>query len=88
MDNDKDKTQEQDGQPAADQNNQPPVSTETPVDALSRTPEDLEQEQAEQMANSDFNAIDADEAKRKVSPLKKFFRRINVYLLAFSMHRV
>lgn len=88
MDKDKTKTSDQDDQPAAKpetDNDQPASDSQAPADALSRTPEDLEQEQAEQMSESDFNAIDADEAKRKASPLKRFFKRINVYLLGFLL---
>lgn len=58
----------------------------SPADALSRTPEDLEEEQVEQQTtDAEFQAIDKDEAARKISPFKKFLRKVNVYLLAFIL---
>lgn len=54
-----------------------------PADALSRTPDDLHEEQA---------AIDAKAPKpaeestgKKISPLKKFFRKVNLYFLIFIL---
>lgn len=56
-----------------------------PSDALSRTPEDLQKEQAEQAtAAVDPNAPIVPGAK-KVSPLKRLLRKINVYLLIFLL---
>ncbi|MDN5275125.1 MAG: hypothetical protein JWP06_1026 [Candidatus Saccharibacteria bacterium] len=56
-----------------------------PADALSRTPDDLEKEQAEQKAsNADPNAS-ADPTEKKLSPIKRFFRKVNVYLLIFVL---
>lgn len=54
-----------------------------PVDALSRTPEDLEAEQAKKEAES--GDIPDDEPEKKVSPIKRFFRKVNVYFLIFIL---
>jgi hypothetical protein len=61
--------------------NQPPKDEQAPADALSRTPEDLEKEQAEQ------TATDATEepAEKKLSPIKKFFHKVNLYALIFFL---
>jgi cytoskeletal protein CcmA (bactofilin family) len=66
--------------------NKPPVEeSKAPADALSRTPDDLEKEQADQKAaNADPNAI-ADPTEKKLSPIKRFFRKVNVYLLIFVL---
>ncbi|QHN43275.1 hypothetical protein GII36_05510 [Candidatus Mycosynbacter amalyticus] len=62
--------------------NKPNSDQQAPADALSRTPEDLEQEAATQKAASGV----ADEpAEKPVSPLKRFMRRVNVYLLLFLL---
>lgn len=59
-----------------------PESSEAPVDALSRTPEDLEEEQAKEEAeNPDL----VKPVEKKVSPIKKFFRRANIYFLGFVL---
>lgn len=62
---------------------QPKDDLQAPADALSRTPDDLEQEQAEQKAARASGAADPEE--KKLSPLKRFFRRVNVYLLIFLL---
>lgn len=74
-----------------DKNTTPPVESEqsneayqAPVDALSRTPDDLESEQTEQ-ATANTNAATQQPAEKKVSPIKRFFRKINVYLLMFLL---
>lgn len=59
---------------------------DAPADALSRTPEDLEEEQAEQaVMNTDANTPLAEPPEKKVSPIKKFFRKVNLYLLIFIL---
>ncbi len=55
-----------------------------PVDALSRTPEDLQEEQA-QVAAAKAKDAPAPPAEKKVSPLKKFLRKANVYVLFFFL---
>lgn len=67
--------------PPADENESPQEEQHAPADALSRTPEDLEQEAA-QTANSEPTEEPAD---KKVSPVKKFFRKMNLYFLLFSL---
>lgn len=52
-----------------------------PSDALSRTPEDLEQEKSEQAPVVDPNAP----VEKKVSPIKKFFKKVNLYFLIFLL---
>lgn len=53
-----------------------------PVDALSRTPDDLEQEEAAHPTTTiDPNAP----VEKKVSPIKKLFRKINLYFLIFML---
>ncbi len=55
-----------------------------PADALSRTPEDLQQEQA---ANEAANPTPTSSlpGEKKVSPFKKFLKKVNVYLLIFIL---
>lgn len=67
--------------PPADQT--PADTAKAPADALSRTPEELADEQARQEAEtpSATNAVPV----KKVSPLKQFFRKINLYLLVFVL---
>ncbi len=54
---------------------------QAPADALSRTPDDLEEEQAAQAASKPVEHAD----EKKVSPIKRFFRRANVYFLFFIL---
>ncbi len=57
-----------------------PPDTQAPADALSRTPDDLEQEQAAaQPATTNEPEV------KKVSPVKQFFRKANVYFLLFVL---
>lgn len=53
---------------------------ETPTDALSRTPEDLAEEQA---ASQPEEAVT--EPVKKASALKRFFKKVNVYFLFFGL---
>jgi len=55
---------------------------QAPADALSRTPDDLETEQAEQKASS---GASAEPVEKKVSGFKKFFKKVNVYFLVFIL---
>ncbi len=52
-----------------------------PTDALSRTPDDLEKEQSEQAPAIDPNTP----VVKKISPFKKFFRKVNLYFLIFML---
>lgn len=57
-----------------------------PADALSRTPDDLEQEKAElAAADTDLSGLDDELPEKKLSPVKKFLRKVNVYLLIFVL---
>ncbi|MGK2896049.1 MAG: hypothetical protein ACSLEY_00390 [Candidatus Saccharimonadales bacterium] len=55
----------------------------TPADALSLTPDELRQEAAETAVDSPTPASSTE--KKKVSPIKRFLRAVNVYLLAFVL---
>lgn len=58
---------------------------QAPADALSRTPEDLEKEEADR-ASDDIDASSAaEELAKKGSPIKRFFRKVNVYFLIFIL---
>lgn len=74
MDSDKN-TPETESQPSKDE--------QAPADALSRTPDDLEKEQAEQTAAKEAAA--ADSGVKKQSPIKKFFHKVNLYFLMFFL---
>lgn len=50
-----------------------------PADALSRTPDDLEEERASQKSDT------PELSEVKLSPIKKIFRKVNVYLLIFIL---
>jgi len=63
---------------------QPKDDLQAPADALSRTPDELEQEQAEQKAARASTSTEQP-GEKKVSPVKRFFRKINVYLLLFLL---
>ena len=73
MDSDKN-TPETDSQSPKDEQ-------QAPADALSRTPDDLQKEQAEQAAA----AKETEEPVKKVSPIKKFFHKVNLYFLMFFL---
>jgi hypothetical protein len=66
--------------------NQPPQEQEpqAPADALSRTPEDLKEEEAEHAAAAP-EAASEQAPEKKVSPLKRLFRKVNVYFLIFIL---
>src|SRR6187431_1845207 len=66
--------------PAADGQAPNTEESKAPVDALSRTPEDLQDEQA---ANAAANPTSTGPGEKKISPIKRFFKKINVYLLIF-----
>lgn len=69
--------------PPTDESQSP--APQAPADALSRTPEDLEQDPSVQAAKAaDIKAAE-DPSARKVSPIKKFFRKVNVYFLIFVL---
>jgi len=62
---------------------EPAATQQDPADALSRTPEELDQERATKAAeDADLSGLSDPEAK-KISPFKKFMRKVNVYFLGF-----
>jgi cytoskeletal protein CcmA (bactofilin family) len=64
----------------------PKEGQDAPADALSRTPDDLEDEQEKQTAASaDPQSGSAQSGEKKASPIKRFFRKVNVYFLAFGI---
>lgn len=78
MEPDKDKSPDkEEGDKAAD-------IEQAPADALSRTPDDLEQEQAAKEAANPEATKEAP-AEKKLSPIKQFFRKVNLYFLIFLL---
>ena len=60
--------------------------SQAPTDALSRTPDDLEKEEADKASDEIDAASSAEEANaKKLSPLKRILRKVNVYLLIFIL---
>ncbi len=59
---------------------------QAPVDALSRTPDDLEREHDEQVASDVESGTHIEEPQpKKGSRIKRFFRKVNVYFLVFVL---
>ncbi len=64
---------------------QPSTAQEDPADALSRTPDELEEERvARAAADTDLTDLD-EQPEKKVPPLKRFLRKVNVYFLGFIL---
>jgi cytoskeletal protein CcmA (bactofilin family) len=59
------------------------TSQQAPADALSRTPDDLDQEEA--AAPTTSTAAAEDPNVKKLSPIKKLFRKVNLYFLIFLL---
>ncbi len=68
----KDETQEQEAE------------QEAPADALSRTPDDLDKEEAEHEA-ADPEHKPEEPVEKKVSPFKRILRKVDVYAMGFSL---
>ena len=88
MAEDKDTAPEKDITPPEEVTEDTPVTTSeetnAPADALSRTPDDLKQEEATKEAAA--KAADPNSGvpeEKKLSPAKKLFRKINLYFLIF-----
>lgn len=66
---------------------EPKVETQNaPADALSKTPDELEEEKAAlAAADADLSGLDEEFAEKKLSPFKRFLKKINVYLLGFVL---
>ena len=75
---DSDKTPPQNSESSSDA--LPSTSQQAPADALSRTPDDLETEQA-----ATAQPITDVPAEKKISPIKLFLRKVNIYLLIFIL---
>jgi cytoskeletal protein CcmA (bactofilin family) len=58
---------------------------QAPTDALSRTPEDLEQEADKASSEIDAESSAEEATAKKLSPLKRILRKANVYLLIFIL---
>ncbi len=65
---------------------EPKVDTQgAPADALSRTPDELEEEKAARAAeDTDLSGLD-ELPEKKLSPMKRFFKKVNIYLLGFIL---
>lgn len=61
-----------------------PIQQESPADALSRTPDELEEERAD-IAKNDDKQTSEQPPEKKISSVKRFFRKINLYLLIFIL---
>lgn len=69
-------------QPTADAQPAENKDQQAPADALSLTPDEI----AEETKNSEPTGPTPDQlGEKKLSPLKKFFRKVNVYLLIFGL---
>lgn len=66
------------------ENNQPPKQDDqqAPADALSRTPDDLEKEEAEHVT---AETSTEEQPEKKLSPVKRFFHKVNLYFLIFGL---
>ena len=80
MESDKNPTPAPEGEKPTEEQQQ--GGQQAPADALSRTPEDLEQEQA---AQGTANDTTENPDEKKLSPIKQLFRKINLYILIFAL---
>lgn len=69
--------------PPAENNEAPKQDDQqAPADALSRTPDELEKEQEEHASSEISND---EQPAQKLSPFKRFFRKVNLYFLIFGL---
>ena len=66
------------------EDDKPAVDNQAPADALSRTPDELEAEEAERAA-ANPDAKKDDESAKKDSAIRRLFRRLNIYFLIFLL---
>lgn len=66
------------------EDDKPAVDNQAPADALSRTPDELEAEEAERAA-ANPDAGKSDEPAKKESAAKRLFKRLNIYFLIFLL---
>lgn len=59
--------------------------SQAPADALSRTPEELDEEKAANAAANPTPEEPAKPGEKKLSPFKKFLRKVNLYFLLFGL---
>jgi len=81
---DQDSPEEQgdDGDDNADEE----IKQDAPADALSKTPEELEEEESEREAEEGEHKPDDDQPEeKKVSKFRQILRRVNIYLLLFLL---
>lgn len=57
---------------------------QAPADALSRTPDELEEEEATRPKSAEQSAAEA-AGEKKISPVRKLFRKLNLYFLIFIL---
>lgn len=57
---------------------------QAPADALSRTPDELEEEEAARPKSAEQSAAEA-AGEKKISPVRKLFRKLNLYFLIFIL---
>lgn len=70
--------------PPSGENDSKSAEPNAPADALSRTPDELNEEKAAQEAMNPAPAS-TQPAEKKVSPIKRFLRRVNLYFLMFIL---
>lgn len=58
---------------------------QAPSDALSLTPDELEEEAKKSEASKPDSDVPPEETEKPASPIKRFFRRVNIYLLIFVL---
>ena len=68
-----------------DEPNKPADTSQAPADALSKTPEELEEAAVDEAAANINPDAGIDTPVKKVSPIKRFFKKINLYLLIFIL---
>lgn len=77
--------EEQHDEPPKDSGAKTSAEQDAPADALSMTPDELEEQRAEQAASdTDLSGLD-EPAEKKLSPFKKLLRKVNVYALAMGL---
>jgi len=88
MDEDKDKNKDE----PKDEENQaktpvvnPEEDEQAPADALSRTPEELDEEEAERAAAKPVSDKPLEPGEKKVSGFRKFLKKVNIYFLFFIL---
>ncbi len=79
MDSDKETPKEE----TAENEHKPAEDEQAPADALSRTPDELDEEKATRAAEHPEAPTGPQE--KKLSPIKRLFRRLNVYFLLFVL---